>query len=60
MSRSPVAVGTWTVLSPDSDRVRAIVSRERDGYAVRDAGGRMLGRYSTVRQALDSLAQPDR
>jgi hypothetical protein len=55
-----VAVGTWTVLSPDSDRVRAIVSRERDGYAVRDAGGRMLGRYSTVRQALDSLAQPDR
>lgn len=51
-------VGTWTVLSTSSDRVRAVVSRERDGYAVRDAGGRVMGRYPTVDQALASLGTP--
>lgn len=53
------ALGTWTVLSASSDHVRAVVSRDRDGYAVRDARGRVLGRYSTARQALDSLHEPE-
>jgi hypothetical protein len=48
-------LGTWTVLSERSDRIRAVVSRDLGGYAVRDPGGRVLGRYPTVRLALASL-----
>jgi hypothetical protein len=46
---------TWTVLSEHSDRVRAVVVRERSLFVVRDADGRLLGRYATVGQAFESL-----
>ena len=49
------AISSWTVLSEHSETVRAIVSPERDGYAVRDQTGHVLGRYATVKQALENL-----
>ncbi len=52
----PVRLGTWTILSDSSESVRATVTRERDSYTVRDARGRILGRYPTAQQALASLA----
>jgi len=50
-----VGVATWTVLDDHSDRVRAIVSAETRGFAVRDQDGRVLGRFSTVQEALTEL-----
>ena len=50
-----VELGCWTILDDGDDRVRATVTRERDRFTVRDADGRVLGRYLTPRQALSSL-----
>jgi len=57
MSYTPGTIGvdTWTVLCAESDRVRAVISRESDGYAVRDGGGRVVGRYDTVPLAIAGL-----
>jgi hypothetical protein len=49
-----VGLGCWTILDEASDEVRATVTRERDTFAVRDTGGRVLGRYDTAQQALAS------
>ncbi|CAN5299560.1 hypothetical protein BH11ACT3_BH11ACT3_13870 [soil metagenome] len=57
MAMSLVGVGTWTVLDDLTDRVRAVVSREPDGYCVRDDSGHVLGHYPTVQQALEALPQ---
>ena len=51
-----VRLGTWTVLAESSETVQAIVTREREIYTVRDARGRILGRYPTAQQALASIA----
>jgi hypothetical protein len=51
-----VRLGTWTILAESSETVQAIVTREREVYTVRDARGRVLGRYPTARQALASIA----
>ncbi len=53
---APMHLGTWTILADNSESVRATVTRERDSYTVRDARGRILGRYPTAQQALASLA----
>jgi hypothetical protein len=53
---SAVILGVWTILDDSSETVQATVTREREVYAVRDARGRILGRYPTVRQALASIA----
>lgn len=53
---APMLLGTWTILAEGSDTVRATVTHERDGYAVRDARGRILGRFPTARLALASVA----
>jgi hypothetical protein len=53
---SSVILGVWTILDDSSETVQATVTREREVYAVRDARGRILGRYPTVRQALASIA----
>ncbi len=50
-----VGVATWTVLDDHTDRVRAIVSAETRGFAVRDQDGRVLGKFSTVQEALAEL-----
>lgn len=52
-----VGIATWTVLDDHSDRVRAIVSAESRGFAVRDENGTVLGRFPTVRDALEALPQ---
>lgn len=51
-----VGIDTWTVLQDDTDDVRAVVSREPDGYCVRDDHGALLGRYTSVREALAAVA----
>jgi hypothetical protein len=48
-------LGTWTILAEGSESVRATVTQERNAYAVRDARGRVIGRYPTVQQALASV-----
>jgi hypothetical protein len=50
-----VGISTWTVLDDHSDRVRAIVSAETRGFAVRDDSGKVLGRFATVQEALTAL-----
>ncbi|HEV7741140.1 MAG TPA: hypothetical protein VGO65_01850 [Pseudolysinimonas sp.] len=50
-----VGIATWTVLDDHTDRVRAIVSAETRGFAVRNDEGRVLGRFATVREALEAL-----
>jgi hypothetical protein len=50
-----VGIATWTVLEDHSDRVRAIVSAEAPGFAVRDFSGHVLGRFPTVHEALEAL-----
>ena len=52
-----VGISTWTVLDDHTDRVRAIVSAETRGFAVRNEDGRVLGRFSTVQEALQALPQ---
>jgi hypothetical protein len=51
-----VRLGVWTILDESSETVQAVVTRERETYTVRDARGRLLGRYPTVQQALASIA----
>ena len=50
-----VGISTWTVLDDHTDRVRAIVSAETRGFAVRNEDGAVLGRFGTVREALEAL-----
>jgi hypothetical protein len=50
-----VGISTWTVLDDHTDRVRAIVSAEATGFAVRDPDGQVLGRFATVHEALEAL-----
>ena len=50
-----VGISTWTVLDDQTDRVRAIVSAESRGFAVRNDDGTVLGRFSTVHEALEAL-----
>ena len=50
-----VGLGCWTILDDSSDDVRAIVTRERDTYTVRDRSGRILGRFPTAQLALASV-----
>ncbi len=52
---APMRLGTWTILADGSESVRATVTREREMYTVRDARGRILGRYPTAQQALASV-----
>ena len=51
-----VRLGVWTILAESSETVQATVTREREVYTVRDARGRVLGRYPTAQQALASIA----
>ena len=51
-----VRLGTWTVLAESSETVQAVITREREIYTVRDARGRVLGRYPTAQLALASIA----
>lgn len=53
---SEVALGCWTILDDETDSVRATVTRERNGYTVRDARGRVVGTFPTPQQALASVA----
>jgi len=55
-SQSTVLLGVWTILDESSETVQATVTRERDVYTVRDARGRIVGRYPTAQQALASIA----
>ncbi len=50
-----VGISTWTVLDDRTDRVRAIVSAEARGFAVRNDDGAVLGRFTTVHEALEAL-----
>jgi hypothetical protein len=50
-----VGISTWTVLDDHTDRVRAIVSAESRGFAVRNDSGQVLGRFGTVNEALEAL-----
>ena len=50
-----VGISTWTVLDDQTDRVRAIVSAESRGFAVRNDDGTVLGRFPTVHEALEAL-----
>jgi hypothetical protein len=50
-----VGIATWTVLDDRTDRIRCIVSAEQQGYAVRDENGAVLGRFGTVKDALEAL-----
>ena len=52
-----VRLGCWTILDQGSDEIRATVTREREVYTVRDECGRVLGKYSTARQALFSFVE---
>ena len=56
ISSASVRLGVWTILAESSETVQATVTREREAYTVRDARGRVLGRYPTAQQALASLA----
>ena len=56
LTSATVQLGTWTILSESSEAVQATVTCEREIYTVRDARGRVLGRYPTARQALASIA----
>ncbi|HEU0206993.1 MAG TPA: hypothetical protein VFQ74_09935 [Pseudolysinimonas sp.] len=56
VSEPAVVLGVWTILDDASETVQATITREREVYAVRDARGRVLGRYPTARQALASIA----
>ena len=56
ISSASVRLGVWTILAQSSETVQATVTCEREVYTVRDARGRVLGRYPTARQALASLA----
>jgi len=55
-TRSTVLLGVWTILDESSETVQATVTREREVYTVRDARGRIIGRYPTAQQALASIA----
>jgi hypothetical protein len=55
-ARSTVLLGVWTILDESSETVQATVTREREVYTVRDARGRIVGRYPTAQQALASIA----
>jgi len=55
-SSTTVLLGVWTILDDASESVQATVTRERESYTVRDARGRVIGRYPTARQALASIA----
>jgi hypothetical protein len=50
-----VGISTWTVLDDRTDRVRAIVSAEARGFAVRTDDGTVLGHFTTVHEALEAL-----
>ena len=50
-----VSLGTWTILGDGSDVVRAVVTRERDRYVVRDDRGVVLGLYPSATEALASV-----
>ena len=50
-----VGISTWTVLDDHSDRVRAVVCAEQQGFEVRTEDGRVLGEFATVREALEAL-----
>ena len=56
ITTATVRLGTWTVLAETSETVQAVITREREVYTVRDAHGRVLGRYPTAQQALASIA----
>jgi hypothetical protein len=56
VTTSTVQLDVWTILDESSESVQATVTRERESYTVRDAGGRVLGRYPTALQALASIA----
>jgi hypothetical protein len=56
ISSATVLLGTWTILAESSETVQTTVTREREVYTVRDARGRVLGRYPTAQQALASIA----
>jgi hypothetical protein len=53
---APVRLGCWTILSERDDTVLATVTQERDTFTVRNARGKLLGRFPTARQALASVA----
>ena len=55
-SSTTVLLGVWTILDDSSETVQATVTRERESYTVRDARGRVVGRYPTAQQALASVA----
>jgi hypothetical protein len=56
VTTSTVRLDVWTILDESSETVQATVSRERESYTVRDARGRVVGRYPTALQALASIA----
>jgi len=55
VSTSTVQLGVWTILAESSETVQATVTRENGAYIVRDARGRVVGRYPTAVQALASI-----
>jgi len=56
VTTSTVRLDVWTILDESSESVQATVTRERGSYTVRDARGRVIGRYPTALQALASIA----
>jgi len=56
VSPTTMLLGVWTILDESSETVQATVTRERESYTVRDARGRVIGRYPTAQQALASIA----
>ena len=52
-----VGISTWTVLDDHTDGVRAIVSAEARGFAVRNDTGHVVGRFPTVREALEAIPE---
>jgi hypothetical protein len=56
VTTSTVQLDVWTILDESSESVQATVTRERESYTVRDARGRVVGRYPTALQALASIA----
>ena len=56
VTTSTVRLDVWTILDESSESVQATVTRERESYTVRDARGRVIGRYPTALQALASIA----
>jgi hypothetical protein len=53
---APVRLGCWTILAEGDDSVLATVTQERDIFTVRNARGKLLGRFPTAQQALASIA----